>query len=445
MRAWALGVVGAGILGVGACTPFTGGTFECTEDSQCDQLVDGQCDLLSGFCTYADSACGSGRSYGDFSGGLSGVCVGEEPDAGANGPDANTNLPDADPNRPDAGCDPGWDPQFFEPCSVVFPTGPLDMPDGVYTYDTDAGSLTHDTLGGIPHANQTITPPGGPEVRIVVADSISLGSTATLRATGTRPLMLVSWSTMTIDGLIDVSSGAGPGAGANPTECSGHAPTVGTSTTNGGGGGGGAGFQNNGGGGGTGGSSGDGVGGAAGGTVATPTFIRGGCRGATGGAGDQTAVQGGHGGGAVHLVAHDSIAIAGRISAGGAGGAGANLDGGGGGGGSGGYMSFEAPSMTVGGGAILAANGGGGGGGADTIVAPAGQNGQLSATAATGGSVAGGGPGGDGGVQATPNGSNGTNSADGAGGGGGAVGFVIFYGTPAINGGATVSPAQTQL
>src|SRR5688572_27531921 len=54
--------------------------FSCTDSAECG--AGGQCEPV-GFCSFADTACAGGRRYGDLAGGgLGGVCVGEEPDAG---------------------------------------------------------------------------------------------------------------------------------------------------------------------------------------------------------------------------------------------------------------------------------------------------------------------------------------------------------------------------
>src|SRR5687768_7942645 len=63
------------------CSPYGGGTFTCTENTQCG--AGGTCS--DGFCSFPDSECDSGLRYGDLSGPLSGQCVGADmpmPDAG---------------------------------------------------------------------------------------------------------------------------------------------------------------------------------------------------------------------------------------------------------------------------------------------------------------------------------------------------------------------------
>ena len=69
------------LVGLAACSPYGGGgAFHCDRDDQC--TGGGTCEPL-GLCSFADGECASGRRYGDSSGGLSRVCVGDEPVDGA--------------------------------------------------------------------------------------------------------------------------------------------------------------------------------------------------------------------------------------------------------------------------------------------------------------------------------------------------------------------------
>jgi hypothetical protein len=68
--------------------------YECASATECERGGEAGVCEPTGFCSFADASCPSGRRYGGFSGTLSGVCVGEEP------PDAS-NAPDADPDDPD--------------------------------------------------------------------------------------------------------------------------------------------------------------------------------------------------------------------------------------------------------------------------------------------------------------------------------------------------------
>src|SRR5688572_17877409 len=72
---WAAVVVGIGSL---ACAPDD--VFECASDQQCGG--EGVCES-TGFCSFPDATCASGRRYGALSGAFAGKCVGEEPDTEA--------------------------------------------------------------------------------------------------------------------------------------------------------------------------------------------------------------------------------------------------------------------------------------------------------------------------------------------------------------------------
>src|SRR5262249_46357377 len=103
---------------------------------------------------------------------------------------------------------------------------------GDQTYDTDEGTLS----GGA--APPSIVLAAG---RVISVQSFSIATGATLRVVGSKPLLVASWSTLTVDGVLDATSSVvgGLGAGANPTECSTRAALVGQDNDNGAGGGGG--------------------------------------------------------------------------------------------------------------------------------------------------------------------------------------------------------------
>jgi hypothetical protein len=376
----------------------------------------------------------------------------------------NPLAQDADPNAPDAPPTPDvppgdpcleWSPvpAHFEPCAIMKPQGglTLDMP-GTYTYDTGFGTLQDPMGNAIAHVREELMQ-SNPVVRLISVESFTLGPDSTLRATGPIPLLIASWSTITVDGTIDVSTNLqyGPGAGSNTGTC--NAATAGTDAAEGGGGGGGGGFGDDGGDGGDGGN-GDGAKGAKGGRLASPPAnVRGGCPGAKGGKGDRGdgGGEGGKGGGALQLTARQSITVNGKLHAGGQGGRPGNGDIGGndqsrrsagGGGGSGGMLGLEAPMIEISSTAILAANGGGGGGGCENNLATGGEDGKLDDTGAKFGDREGyGGNGGNGGFVSVPPGQPGESASRGGGGGGGGVGFIIMSTTPAITGTPKISPA----
>jgi hypothetical protein len=309
-------------------------------------------------------------------------------------------------------------------CLQTAPTAPLTISISTMI-NTDSSSMCAPIVSGGNYC-------------VLAATTISVE--APLRATGSRPLVLVASDSIAVSNTIDVGSHRGvtseTGAGADPATCA-----AGTLPGKGGGGAGGT-FA------GTGGTGGN-AGANAGGTpalVTAVTELQGGCAGQDG----QGAAAGvkGHGGGAVFLIAGNTIDVRGGINAAGEGGSGgANTDSGGGGGGAGGMIGLDAPMIT-GSGLILANGGGGGGGSSSNNPGGAGSDpSSISAAPGGNGAVANGTPfGGDGGdgsagLLAGP-GVNGANDAidttGGGGGGGGGAGLVKAPAT--ANLGTQVSP-----
>ncbi|HEU0114710.1 MAG TPA: hypothetical protein VFQ80_08535 [Thermomicrobiales bacterium] len=395
-----------------------GGSFHCETNDQCaGNGLMGICQA-DHFCSFGDITCPSGQRYGDSSGASSGQCVG-----GAGG---------------EAGVDgePGVDAQLcfggaLTVCLTMAPTMPLTLPPTVNT-DTDCQQVVDQTNG--------------------LALCVLAGSVVTVdmtRASGSRPLVVIAATALTINNALDVSSNAGTtGAAANSTDCAATNAMNGDDDQGGGGGGAGASFATSGASGGHGDDNNNGlpVGQAPGGNsnaMQTPSAVRGGCRGGNGGSAGLGGGSGGDGGGAMYLIAGHNIAINGGAFASGSGGAAGPSCGGGGGGGTGGLIGLDAPTIDISG--EVAANGGAGGGGGGT--SNAGQRGGDGTTTAydqkaTGGSAGttGGGPGGDGTTLGTLNGEAGTKGDCGGGGGGGGVGYVWVHGT--VNGNR-ISPTPT--
>lgn len=358
----------------------------------------------------------------------------------------------------------GWRPRFFDPCTLGATGAPVALASGgTIVYDTDLPGFVEDPPADPP---STIVDQGGTPAVVISVESFTVAEGTTLRVVGDKPLIIASWSAITIAGTVDAGShreDRRAGAGANPKLCEETGPGLGDDDVTGGGSGGGGGgsFAGTGGKGGPGDTGGENPGGDGGQMVGTPTIVRGGCAGAASGmAGNDDSVSapsnsmtrapGGAGGGAIQLSARQVITISGRVLAGGAGGTGAPLNSavGGGGGGSGGWVGFDAPLSTFAPTARLAANGGGGGS-SDSFSSTGdpGADGGDDATPAAGG-VAGscataGAPGAAG---ATTNGPSSAQSAVscGGGGGGGSVGYIIViapsFTAPA---GAIFSPPPT--
>ena len=312
------------------------------------------------------------------------------------------------------------------------PTQPADLPG---TLDT----------GSNPKCQTNLWTASGqqPDACFIVGTKITTLS-GDVQVTGTRPLVLIAATTIEISVKLDVASHiggkTGPG-GRNGSGCTGGAAGNPAATNYGGGGGGS--FQTAGGGGG----GGNGVSASAGlaTNLVTPTQLMNGCAGTQGGGLTGQGIPGA-GGGAVYLLAGDSITIDGEIDASGAGG-GANTDptaphfNGGSGGGSGGMIALVAPMVT--GSGSLYANGGGGGGGADgaNMIGGAGMDPAVATTAAPGG---GGTKGGVGSVGTTAGVAGATGGAGKSGGGGGGGGGYVAY-DQAFMGSLTVSPTRTNL
>jgi hypothetical protein len=282
---------------------------------------------------------------------------------------------------------------------------------------------------------------------VVVGTSITLASGATLRARGSKALVLLATSTFDLQGTIDVSSKRGDlstGAGAAAAlSC----PNQRVATGNSGGYGGSFGGH-----GGDGGAIDGNSGIAASALVDLPADLRGGCPGGNGSSTTAgTTPAGGSGGGAVVIIA-DDLQLNGKINATGAGGKGGPaIKSGGGGGGSGGMIVLDARSIVPGTSPSiwLFANGGGGGQGG-TGVAPGdgpgddGNEARDPTMAVAGGDNSGraGGAGGTGAYgEVKKDGADaGASVASGGGGaGGGGAGFIR---TPPIVG-AVFAPAAT--
>ncbi|HEU0034986.1 MAG TPA: hypothetical protein VFQ53_30380 [Kofleriaceae bacterium] len=421
------GPVGLVIAALSATGCSATGTFACDSDPACG--AGGRCEP-AGFCSFEDATCGSGRRYDEYAGdGLSGVCVDPMPLA----------------------CGWTYTPSNVDPCDdalgAIQPA--LHPPVGDYVYDTTDGSLT---FGGatVPAPTSTMyLQTGGPTLRVLNLDGLTLDSGTTFAIRGVVPLVVVVHGAVELAASIRVESGpadaslcTAPGTGANAT------------STSGGGGGGGGAFGGVGGAGGTGGA---GQGGGTGGAVAgdgSLVPLRGGCPGARGGAtvNGEPGDGAGAGGGALQVIAKDTLVVTGTLDAGGQkgsrGASNASGAGGGGGGGAGGAVFLEANEVTVDATARLCANGGAGGEGSDASEGGEGSAGSCSdMQGATSANLTTGGDGGSGGFATTPGGTggNGTMAIAGGGGGGGGVGRIRVHGATArtIAGGAVVTPAAT--
>lgn len=410
-RSAALLVCGLGAA-LGACSPFGGGAFECSLDTQCG--AGGRCS--SGYCSFPDGDCPSGFRYGELSGPSSGQCVGGDMQV----TDASMQTDDMmmAPDSMDGVC---YGTGLVRACFATAPTGNTAISANV---DTDTSTLCDDD-------------PRNAAWCVIAGESVAIATT--IRVTGSRPLVLVATSSIAVQGTLDVASHRSSGQvgpAANPSACdNGTAP--GTS-----GGGAGGSFGGSGGKGG-GGQSDANTGGAAGNATAAPTTLRGGCRGQDGNGTNEGA--GGNGGGAVYLIAETSINVTGTLDASGAGATSGALNAsGGGGGGSGGFIGLDAPTVLNAG--NIVANGGGGGEGSGTSTAgDPGDDPANPTTPAPGGAglSTSGGDGGDGAAGTTLTGENGTTGTNGGGGAGGGAGIIRLDRASSISGGGSISPPAT--
>ncbi|HEX3483149.1 MAG TPA: hypothetical protein VHT91_49400 [Kofleriaceae bacterium] len=361
-------------------------------------------------------------------------------------------------------------------CVSAAPAGPI-------TLTAVGGPINSGTVaaGG---CTELVPQTGGPALCVIAGTTIDIPAAVTVRAfavssnaaaTGTNPLVLFATDSITIEGSIDAAShindtlaGGIPALGAGARTAVGCAVTgldgvmgkpVGGSSQDSYGGGGGAGgsFGTLGGAGGNGGNNNNvGHGNPVLGSV--PSLVVGGCPGGSGGPGDGGGGVGigGAGGGAIYLLAANSITIAGKINASGAGGSaggsGNFSSGGGGGGGAGGMIGLEAGTVAIMTGAAVFANGGGGASGSGQTDGDSGSPGTDPTGPAT---AAGAGPGKDGGgaggagsvssgtgAAGTKGGGNNTAQECAGGGGGGGGGVIRIFSTqPAMIQGAVSPPA----
>ncbi len=347
------------------------------------------------------------------------------------------------------------DPKNFSKCEIPAPIT-WNFTPGAWELDTNSLTLTGPS-GPISVSANTVRQEVssnrvGPDLAIFAINQLDIPSGTSIKVTGNRGLVLVSFGGVSVRGTIDASAnlqrkGAGAnhisgcGIGAGITGIPYAIPSVGIAGSGGGGGG----HESRGG---RGGKVKDGVasqrapGGQAFGFHSLQPLV-GGCHGGDGGA--SGAGVGGGGGGIVNIVADTVIAIDGGIFAGGGGGEGGTDEGGGGGGGSGGAILLETTvGITVNG--ILNATGGGGGeGGHFGGTAQSGQNARPDGTLALGGNtVAESGSGGHGGTTAANpgDGDQATSSSRprGGGGGGGAAGRIHGTAGWQISNSASVSP-----
>lgn len=280
--------------------------------------------------------------------------------------------------------------------------------------------------------------PGEPQLCVIAGNDIHVN--VRISAIGSHPLVLAAFHDLNINqsgSLVLTSPHDGSsGAGANDPACKFPGPGGDGDVNVGGGGGGGGSFGGQG-----------GIGGDPSGVASNPIVplvrVTGGCKGSPGGT-DGSAFGGlpGSGGGAVMLIAANTLTIAGDVTAGGGGGLPAPNHAGGGGGGSGGFVGLDAMKYSISGTGRVTANGGGGGaGGGGSILGLPGDDGNPLKEAAGGNAAGGGGDGGYGSFSSIRDGRRGDAAPYGGGGGGGGAGVILVKGVVSVGG--VLSPPPT--
>jgi hypothetical protein len=344
------------------------GTFNCQDGCPNDsnKIAGGSCGCgVSDVDTDRDTALDCNETCDtDPNKTAPGVCGCGVSDVDSDG-DTTPNCHDGCPADPGtfAACFP-YTQSNFNPTAINFSAAPsTTLNCGTTTINTSNTPATFGNWCGTQPVPIVQAQSGGPDVVIVPLFALTIASGATLRVTGSRPLILAVRGNVSIVGTIDASaSGSTPGAGGN-WSCGGSNGGSGSGSANfgaGAGGGGGAGFGTAGGVGGQGNHDNNtgSAGGSRGNANMTPLF--GGC---SGGSGGGCSNAGGAGGGAIQISASGSLTVSGSIKVnGGVGADGCSTEGGGAGGGSGGAILLEGAARDTSA-ATLNANGGSGGDG----------------------------------------------------------------------------------
>lgn len=420
---WRVLVVPAFVASIAACSPFGGGAFACSDNSQCGAT--GIC--TAGFCAFADSTCSSGERYGTASGPMSNQCVGAPTPAIDSSPGSEPPPPGIDAKQFLDAPAPGTVCYGVGLAKACFATPPVNTITLTAAINTDNSQMCSTLVMG------------NPPWCVIAGNEVVVSGTVV--ATGGKPLVLVAVDKVDVSGTLSAAStrtgGEVIGASADFAMCDAGTPP----TNNGAGGGAGGSF------GGAGGNGGDGptanTHGKAGATQ-TPAAMRGGCPGQTGDGNGANGGKAGHGGGSLALDAGGSVTVEGAVNASGeAGGGGAAADdNGGGGGGAGGLIVLDAPTVTVTGQVFTNGGGGAEGGSKNPDLAGADGNDPTVGGAAASNNNANGGNGGPGGFGMTAAGPGAAVAGHSGGGGGGGVGVIKLFQATSIGGGGQISPPQ---
>jgi len=321
----------------------------------------------------------------------------------------------------DCSFDGGSDVSDGAPEGICAGTAPNEICYAVGSVPTNTITLSSfDTVSTCPGTRHKLD---GQMICLIVADTVKV--TASIAITGADPVMIVGFTTVTIDASINLSGDLTRPAGSAPPHPQCVPPTNPISDNAGAAGGSFASLGGNGG-------RGIEIGGIASAATNLLTF-RGGC---DGGNGFGALSGGGLGGGAIYLASATKIRISALINAGGGGGVGGPRAKGGAGGGSGGYIAIDAPTLEIDGGlVVLATGGGGGGGGSVNSVGFPGTTPSAASSVGLGGlgglgavsDLEGAGGNGNGAAAAGDNGNPPSANDQGAGGGGGGRGTIQLF------------------
>lgn len=183
---WAIAGLGLGAA-AGACVSLQ--AYQCSDDAECTSVVQGWCEP-TGFCSYPDEACDSGRRYSDLAGELGRQCV-EGGGSGSSGSSGSAEGSGTTDVTADSSSDDGSE---IPVCGngIVEGDEECDELDGV---DGD-GCNTDCVASGSPRWSGVLTDKGSGDdrlfglVRLASGDVVSVGYTGA----SSRNILLSRWA-----------------------------------------------------------------------------------------------------------------------------------------------------------------------------------------------------------------------------------------------------------
>ena len=163
MGTWARGL--AIVVGIAGCSPYGGGAFTCSMDTQCG--AGAKC--ADGFCAFPDDHCSSGFRYGGLAGASSNQCIGATSSDGG----------------------------VVDTPEMVFLDAPIDSPPGQSCYGQGPGKVCF------------AQPPTG---AVPLTGAISTdGAMCSTLVLGTSPGCVIAGDSITISAAINASGETGTG------------------------------------------------------------------------------------------------------------------------------------------------------------------------------------------------------------------------------------------